>query len=58
MRTILPDGSSSRNCSEALTSSGVSSSSSYSTDATGGFEGVATSFTITKFSPSLIKTEG
>jgi hypothetical protein len=39
-------------------SSGASSSSSSYTSVTGGFEGVATSSAITKFSHASTKTEG
>jgi hypothetical protein len=39
-------------------SSGTSSSSSYSTGAIGGFEGVATSSIITKISLASTKTKG
>ncbi len=38
-------------------SSGASSSSSFSTNETGGFEGVPTSSAMTKFSPTLTKNQ-
>ncbi len=38
-------------------SNGVSSSSSFSTSETGGFEGVTTSFTMAKFSLTSTKTK-
>ncbi len=38
-------------------SNGVFSSSSFSISETGGFEGIATSFAMTKFSPASIKTK-
>ncbi len=38
-------------------SSGASSSSSFSTSEIGGFDGVATSSTMTKFSPTSTKTK-
>jgi len=51
------DGSSSRGRWETFTSSDTSSSSSYSTGATEGFESVATSSAMTKFSPASTKTK-
>jgi hypothetical protein len=38
-------------------SNGTSSSSSYSTGATGGFEGITTSSAITKISPASTKNQ-
>jgi len=57
MRIIHLDGSFSFGCWETFTSSGTSSSSSYSIGATEGFEGVATSSAMIKFSPPPIETK-
>jgi hypothetical protein len=50
------DSSSSRDHLETFTSSGASSSSSFSTSETRGFEGVATLSALTKFSHASTKT--
>ncbi len=57
MRTTLMDGSYLHDHWETFTSSDVSSSFSFSTSETGGFEGVATSSAMTKFSPASTKTK-
>ncbi len=57
MRTILLDDFSSRDRLETFTSSGVSSNSSFSISEIRGFEGVATSSVMTKFSPASTKTK-
>ncbi len=57
MRTTILDNSFSRDRWKTFTSSGASSSSSFSTSEIGGFEGVATSSAMTKFSPISTKTK-
>ncbi len=57
VRTTFRDGYFSHDRWETFMSSGASSSSSFSSSETRGFEGVATSSAMTKFSPTLIKTK-
>ncbi len=58
VRTTLWNGFSSRDRWEAFTSNDVSSNSSSSTGAIGGFKGIMSSSTMTEFSPTSIKTKG
>ncbi len=57
MRITLLDNFFSRDRLETFTSSDASSSSSFSTSEIGGFEGIATSSAMTKFSLASTKTK-